>query len=98
MQDPELPFEMRIYATSTMPDDFSNPAKWHAEPIQIAKQTTHKALLPTMVHRSIHFLLLVNAERSGAHVDQQEEPTANRVISIITALRVLGKTYTMERI
>lgn len=27
VQDPELPFIMMIYATSIMPDDFSNPAR-----------------------------------------------------------------------
>ena len=29
-----------------------------------------------MIHRSIHLLLLVNAEGARAHVDQQEEPAA----------------------
>lgn len=66
--------------------------------IQIAKQTTHRATLPTMTCRSVHLLLLVNTERARTHVDQQEEPAPMGIISMERTLRDSGKTYTMERI
>ena len=68
---------MVMYAATTMPHHFSNPARdgMHNTD-QIAKQTTHIAPLSTKMHRSIHLLFLVNAERARAHVDQKEEPAA----------------------
>ena len=66
---------MIIYASSTMPVDVSPILpKRHAERIQILKQTSHETPLPIMLRRSVHLLLLVDAEGARTHVDQQKKP------------------------
>ena len=69
-----------IYATSLMLDLFSNPARdGMQEDTQLAKHIIDRIQRPTIICRSVHLLLLVNAERPRAHIDQQEEPAAVRM-------------------